>query len=228
MSRNTLAVMVKAPVPGRVKTRLVPPLTGEEAAALYGAFLVDIFSALRSLPSLDLYVFHAPFDFPLDAELLGGLVPESAELIPQQGDDLGERMENVFRHLLGELGYDKAAIIGSDSPDLPVEYIERAYGLLDPGGDGVVLGPAEDGGYYLIGAVRFSAPAFAAIFRGMEWSTDGVFDETLRRCAAAGIAVKTLETWYDVDTVEEIKRVRERGEAVETCRFIEASLADRL
>ena len=214
--------MVKAPVAGSVKTRLSPPLTGDEAAGLYGAFLQDIFSKVAAIDDVNLYIFHAPFENDDDETVLKELIPSNLPLLPQEGADLGERMKNVFDYLLRD--HDKAAIIGSDSPDLPTGYIKDSYRLLDDMDGGVVLGPAEDGGYYLI---AMDAPS-SVPFDDMEWSVDCVLRATTSKCSEAGVPVKLLPLWYDVDTMEDVRKVRERGTAQQTCGYIENALAGRL
>ncbi len=227
MDKNrALAVMVKAPVEGYVKTRLSPPLTPKEAAGLYRAFIADILSSIRSLDDTDLYLFYAPFESSSDPSTgeadLKELIPPGVPLLPQKGADLGERMKNVFDYLLRD--HDKAAIIGSDSPDLPISYIKDSYRLLGDTDGGVVLGPAEDGGYYLI-AMDSPSPV---LFDNMEWSTDTVLDTTIKRCSEADLSVKLLPRWYDVDTIDDVRKVRERGSAKETCRYIKSALVGRL
>ena len=214
--------MVKAPVPGRVKTRLSPPLSHDEAAGLYRAFLVDIFGSIASIEDVDHYIFHAPFESAGDEETLIDIIPQEMALLAQEGSDLGERMKSVFHRLLKT--HDKAAIIGSDSPDLPVHYIEASYGILDSIEGGVVLGPAEDGGYYLIAMNK----PLVTPFENMEWSTVTVLQDTIDRCTAADVEVRLLPRWYDVDTIDDVRKVREAGRATETCRFIEASLSHHL
>jgi rSAM/selenodomain-associated transferase 1 len=196
---DALAVMLKAPVPGSVKTRLTPPLSEDEAAGLYRAFLADIFKRLARLPSVDVHAFYTPVG--KEDEILD-ILPEVIPIIPQKGKDLGERLYNVLEHLLKDKGYRRAAVIGTDSPDLPLEYIREAYGKLDEmDGGGVVFGPTTDGGYYLVAMDRLSRVPFD----GIPWST---------------LAVRLLKPWYDVDTVEDLSHVKDDGEAPETYGYI--------
>ena len=142
--------MLKAPVAGQVKTRLVPPLSPKDAARLYTCFILDTFHRMNTLPDIDIIAAFTPQKL---AHRVRKVVPPQIPLIPQKGKDLGERLHNVFSRLFF-VGYEKVAIIGSDSPDLPIEYIEKSFSLLNKklldGKKELVLGPSEDGGYYLI------------------------------------------------------------------------------
>jgi rSAM/selenodomain-associated transferase 1 len=211
---DALAVMLKAPVPGSVKTRLTPPLSEDEAAGLYRAFLADIFKRLGRLPSVDVHAFYTPVG--KEDEILD-ILPEVIPIIPQKGKDLGERLYNVLEHLLKDKGYRRAAVIGTDSPDLPLEYIREAYGKLDEmDGGGVVFGPTTDGGYYLVAMDRLSRVPFD----GIPWSTGRVLEATLKKAGENGLAVRLLKPWYDVDTVEDLSHVKDDGEAPETYGYI--------
>jgi rSAM/selenodomain-associated transferase 1 len=212
--RYALGVMLKAPVPGRVKTRLVPPLSEDEAAGLYRVFIIDIFERLSSLDGIDIHAFYAP---PEEEDKIVDIVPKGIPLISQKGSNLGERIYNVFDHLLTLEGYPSATVIGTDSPDLPLEYVKEAYMKLDEIKGGLVLGPTTDGGYYLIAMDRLSRTPFEDI----PWSTDRVLAVTWRRARSCGIPVRLLKIWYDVDTVEDLVMVRDIKKAPETCRFIE-------
>jgi rSAM/selenodomain-associated transferase 1 len=183
-----LGIFAKTPVPGEVKTRLTPPLSAEDACRLYEAFLTDLFRRLARIKSTRVTVFHAGSS--LDA--LTSLVPEKWGLVPQKGGDLGQRLVSAFDSLLQEGG--RAVIIGSDSPDLPIQYIRRAFQRLKH--KDVVLGPATDGGYYLVG-LRALAPA---VFQGVSWGTETALAETVDNVRNAGLSLHVLPMWYDVDT----------------------------
>jgi rSAM/selenodomain-associated transferase 1 len=214
MSRkDALAVMLKAPIPGKVKTRLVPPLSKHEAAELYSAFLIDIFNRLAQLKDVDIHAFYAP---PKKEDKIIDIIPEGVFINPQKGEDLGERIYNVFEHLLNTKGYRRVAIIGSDSPDLPLDYIKQAYKQLETLKGGLVLGPTTDGGYYLIAMDRLSK----VLFEGIPWSTEKVLEETVEKAHEKGFPVRLLEPWYDVDTIDDLALVEDKGEAQETCRYI--------
>ncbi|MFQ5511719.1 MAG: TIGR04282 family arsenosugar biosynthesis glycosyltransferase [Candidatus Krumholzibacteriia bacterium] len=184
-----LGIFVKVPRPGKVKTRLVPPLSPEEACELYGAFLEDLFVRLARLKKIDATVFYAGDD----EGALRRLVPEGFDLRRQHGAHLGERLCNAFGHLLGgESG--TALIIGSDSPDVPLVFLKRAWLKLKR--KDVVLGPSSDGGYYLIGLRKTIDP----LFEGVTWGSDVVLEQTLDRIHRNELAFSLLPIWYDVDS----------------------------
>lgn len=209
-----LAVMVKAPRPGEVKTRLVPPLTNVEACGLYEAFLKDIALRLKSLSDIDIHIFFTPED---SQEQVSSIFNAYNSFIPQSGDDLGRRLESAFEVLFND-GYEDVAIIGSDSPDLPLEYIEDAFSCLNSEDAELVLGPARDGGYYLV-AMR---GRHYAILNEINWSTPDVLDETLKRARSEGIKTTLVSEWYDIDTVEDLALIKDSSEAVFTSKFMEA------
>ncbi len=189
MGKNALAIMFKVPEPGKVKTRLVPPLTYGQASALYECFLKDIFNTARGVAGADIY---GAFTGRVNGDGDYGV-----ELFEQEGLNLGGRIYNVFSHLF-QRGYQKIAVIGSDSPDLPPEYIREAFGLLASAS--LVLGPAKDGGYYLIAMDRLMKEPFNEI----PWSTDKVLEETIKRAQEASIPFKLLKPWHDIDTVQDL------------------------
>jgi len=210
---DALAIMCKAPVPGRVKTRLVPPLTHEQAAGLYACFLEDIFAVASRLEGVDRYAAVTP---PEAWGVIEEKAGEGVGVIVQRGVGLGERMYNVFTRLSGE-GYERVALIGSDSPGLGSEVIARAYTLLGRSGKTVVVGPAHDGGYYLIAMSRPER----ALFEGVPWSTPGVLDATLKRAASAGLEVELLEPFHDMDTPADLCRLRNNPHAPASAEYLE-------
>ncbi len=196
-----IAIFAKAPIPGRVKTRLVPPLSPEEAAAVARACLE---TTLRRFAP----VLEAPITLFLDGEadrelraLAGSL---GVRLAPQVGADLGSRLEAAFASLRAG-GVRKTVALGSDSPTVNPAWIARAVASLDA--HDVVIGPTEDGGYYLIG-LRADAPE---LFRGIPWSTDRVARATLDRAGAIGLAVDVLPAWYDIDDIPTLRRALADG-----------------
>jgi uncharacterized protein len=198
--RVALAVMAKAPVAGQVKTRMCPPLTPAEAAALARCFLLDRLEQLGEVSDGDALVAFAPKE--RDAEMRD-VLPAGVRLIPQEGADLGARLDRMLTDLLAE-GYAGAIAVDADSPTLPTAYLRRAWGVLrDPAID-VVVGPCEDGGYYLIG-LRAPVPA---LFRDMPWSTAVVTEETLARARRLGLRLALLPSWFDVDRGEDLARLR--------------------
>jgi len=196
--RKRLGVFVKVPEPGRVKTRLTPPLSSEEACRLYTAFITDLFGRLSRIKKLSGTVFYHGDD----SVTLTSFIPKSYTTSPQRGGNLGERLASAFDELLAGEG-ETAVIIGSDSPDLPVQYIKRAFLKLKH--KDVVLGPAADGGYYLVG-LRKPAPA---IFEDIEWGGPVVLSRTIDRIQSQGLTLSLLPLWYDVDTPASLRLLRD-------------------
>ena len=198
--RVALAVMAKIPAAGEVKTRLCPPLAPAEAAALARCFLLDRLEQLGEVSDGDALVAFAPKE--RDAELRD-VLPAGVRLVPQEGADLGARLDRVLTDLLAE-GYAGAIAVDADSPTLPTAYLRRACAVIRDGAVDVVVGPCEDGGYYLIG-LRVPAPA---LFRDMPWSTPMVTEETLARTRRLGLRLALLPSWFDVDRGEDLARLR--------------------
>jgi rSAM/selenodomain-associated transferase 1 len=186
-----LVVMAKAPKPGRVKTRLSPPLTLEQTAALNVQFLRDTTENLATIPGAAGLISYTPVG---DEALFAGLLPETFALVAQRGDGFGERLLAAAEDVLA-IGYGSVCLIDSDSPTVPGGAFYRAVEALSEPGDRVVLGPSNDGGYYLIGMKR----AHREPFERITWSTGSVLKETVERCREAGLDVLMLPTWYDVD-----------------------------
>ncbi len=186
-----LTVMAKAPRPGKVKTRLSPPLTLDQTAALNVRFLRDTTENLATIPNSAGLISYTPVG---DESLFAGLLPETFALVPQRGDGFGERLLAAAQDVLA-IGYGSVCLIDSDSPTVPAAAFQQAVEALAQPGDRVVLGPSHDGGYYLIGLKQ----AHAAPFERITWSTASVLEETIARCREASLEVVTLPTWYDVD-----------------------------
>ncbi|MEO0377388.1 MAG: TIGR04282 family arsenosugar biosynthesis glycosyltransferase [Cyanobacteria bacterium P01_A01_bin.17] len=195
-------MFVKAPHPGNVKTRLGKTIGNERAAELYTYFAQDVLVTLCQLPVTPL-IFFAPDDARLQiAEWLKG-----QQYYPQQGEELGDRMSYAFNCCF-DLGYEQALIVGSDSPDLPLNYLQTALEQLEAGQ--VVLGPSEDGGYYALG---FTAENYCPqVFQGIEWSTEKVRSQTLRILERHARPVYELPTWYDIDTLNELQRFYQQNQ----------------
>ena len=185
--------MAKVPVAGAVKTRLTPPLTPEEAAKLSMCFLRDMTTNVAGLSGNGTkgVVLYTPADAE---EMLHDLLPNNFELVPQRGETLGERLINAADELLSD-GFESVCLINSDSPTLPGEILRTAASLLAQEGDRVVLGPSQDGGYYLIGLKR----PHHRLFKRIAWSTADVLAHTVERAAEIDLPVDLLPTWYDVD-----------------------------
>lgn len=200
MQRPAIAVMAKAPEAGKVKTRLVPPLSQEEAAELYRCLLQDKLLQVGQLSEVDPYLAYTPAEA---RETMLPLAPRTFTLIPQAGSDLGDRLHRLSAILL-ERGHPAAILIDSDTPTLPTAYLVDAVTRLTDEATELVLGPAEDGGYYLIGLRR----PCRALFDGIPWSGPAVLNETLRRASAKGLRVSMLPSWFDVDTPDDLIRLR--------------------
>jgi uncharacterized protein len=193
-----LLLFTKPAREGRVKTRLIGDLTAAEAAELHAAFLADLLDRLREGD----FELRLAWALEPDEEVPEGPVPG----MRQEGSDLGERLYRALS--TAESG--AVAALGSDHPTLPLDLVHRAFETLETpeAGADVVLGPAEDGGYYLI-ALRAGA-VHPRLFEDVAWSTDRVLPATLERCRELGLAVELLPEASDVDTPEDLRRLAER------------------
>ena len=194
-----VAIMAKASIAGAVKTRLVPPLSGDEAAAFSTCVLADsaanVATAARAAPIRG----FVAYDPPGTERFFAGLLPEGFFLLPPGApvagyEGIGHSLFRAARDLLA-LGFGGACLVNADSPTLPTVFLREAVRRLTRPGDRVVLGPAADGGYYLIGLKRLHA----RLFQGIAWSTATVLRQTIARAGEIGIEVAMLDPWYDVD-----------------------------
>ena len=190
--------MARAPVPGTVKTRLRPLLSDDDIAALYDGFLRDKVDQVRSLQDAAPVIAFTP---PECRSFFAELAPDFL-LLPQTGNGLSARLIDIVERLL-DMGHVGVIATDSDSPTLPTEYLQEAVDRLTSKRADVVLGPSDDGGYYLIGLHRM----YPELFNGMPWSTPRVYEETLRRGGDLGLHVTSLPGWYDVDTPAELQRL---------------------
>jgi uncharacterized protein len=196
--------MAKAPLAGEVKTRLVPPLTPDEAAALNVCFLRDMAANIETVSETEAasgLVVYAPAGLE---SAFDGVLPERFTFLAQRGASLGERLCNATDDLLRQ-GYSAVCLINSDSPTLPASVLIRAIKLLAREGDRVVLGAAEDGGYYLIGLKH----THRNLFNEIAWSTSDVLARTRQRASEIDLPVELLPPWYDVDDAETLNRLCE-------------------
>jgi rSAM/selenodomain-associated transferase 1 len=228
-----IAVMAKAPQPGRSKTRLTPRLSPDQAAGLSAAFLRDITeniaAAARTKP-IDGFIAYAPAgtEALFDSHLAFGTGLILADGTPAMPDDVtgfGRCLLQAINTLLTE-GYNAAVVLNSDSPTLPTEYLVRTAALLATPGDRAVLGPAEDGGYYLLGLKQ----AHAHMFADITWSSEHVAAQTRARAREIGLELVELPAWYDVDDAEALDRLIEelggdedRTTAPATARWLTAA-----
>jgi rSAM/selenodomain-associated transferase 1 len=186
--------MAKAPRSGKVKTRLAPPLTLDQSAAINICFLQDTtenIAAVAVSNQAACVISYTPIG---DEALFNNLLPADFALVPQRGDGFGERLLAAAEDLLA-CGYGSVCLIDSDSPTVPAAVFEQAIVALERPGDRIVLGPAYDGGYYLIGLKR----AHPGLFANITWSTSTVFAETIDAAKAATLEAVILPLWYDVD-----------------------------
>lgn len=209
--------MAKQPAPGSTKTRLVPRLTPESAADLYECFLLDALDLARSIAGVTPLVAVSP---PESADYFRRIAPD-LDQVPEIGSSLGERLDYVLTQCLSA-GFDQVVAISSDSPTLPSRHVEEAFVRLGDETVDMVLGPTDDGGYYLIGWKR----AYPHLVRDVTMSTPHVLRDTLDLAAASDVRVSLLASWYDVDEPPDLDRVEtDLGALLEggrhTRRFLE-------
>jgi hypothetical protein len=195
-----IVVMAKAPRSGEVKTRLSPPLSPGECAALAACFFADVTMAAAALvPTL--FVAYSPAG---GRDVLASLLPSrvAARWLEQRGADLGERLAAATGEVFAR-GFGPIVVVGTDSPTLPPEHVAAAIRALEAGEADVTLGPADDGGYYLVG-LRRTAPR---LFERVEWGTPRVYEQTARNARALSLRLAELPRWYDVDTPADLERL---------------------
>jgi len=198
-----IAVMAKASIAGRSKTRLVPPLTFDEAAQCNTAFLRDVGDNMLAASAQASITAHMAFGPPQARPFFEQSLPREIGLIDAWYPNFGDCLACAMMRLL-ELGHAAAMVLNSDSPTLPTSLlIETAETLALPG-DRIVLGPAYDGGYYLLGAKAM----YPRLFQDIAWSSEHVARQTLERAAELGLPVHILPTWYDVDDVQALRMLQ--------------------
>ena len=198
---DVVAIFAKAPRVGHVKTRLIPPLSPSQAAAVHEASLRDVV-ALATSAAVEARIFHDEVEHA--REYFTGAFP-GLPLSVQSPGDLGRRLEDAFQRMFDD-GARRVAIIGADSPTLPAKHITN--GLAAVHEHDIVLGPTVDGGYYLV-AIRHKAwPRARVIFGEIPWSTERVLETTMSRARAAGFEPALLEPWYDIDHIEDLRLAR--------------------
>jgi len=196
-----LVIFAKAPIPGQVKTRLCPALTEDEAATLHGSFVLDTLERTKAavnkfkLP-VDRFLACAPSSTHVFFRIMEAR--HGVTLLDQQGEDLGSRMRQAFDTLFAR-GYRQVHLVGTDVPSLPLTHYRDAVASLTR--HDLVVGPAKDGGYYLIGMTR----PYPDLFAGIPWSTDQVLSLTEQKAAATGLDTALLPVWSDVDTINDLQ-----------------------
>lgn len=202
---TALVIFAKAPIPGQVKTRLCPPLTHDEAATLQGSFVLDTLERTKAaviklkLP-FDRYLACAPSSTLVFFKILEER--QGVTLLDQEGEDLGSRMHHAFDTLF-ERGYQHVLIVGTDVPALPIGYYQQALGQLEK--HDLVLGPALDGGYYMIGLNKPTP----TLFENMPWSTDRVLALTREKATSLGLRTALLPEWRDIDRLDDLQAIIE-------------------
>lgn len=196
---NALVIMTKAPQAGQSKTRLVPPLTFAEAAGLAHALLIDQLDNLSNFHGAARYIAFTPDS---TAGYFAAFQRQGYTSFPQRGDSLGERMGDVFRRLF-ESGCRAVVLIGSDLPAVPVKTFDQAYAALETAEVDIVLGPSDDGGYYLVGMKR----PILEMFERITWSRADVLRSTTEKLDALGLKYKLLCAGYDIDKIADLGRL---------------------
>jgi rSAM/selenodomain-associated transferase 1 len=197
-AKTLLGIFAKHWEPGQVKTRLARTIGESHAATLHALFVATLIERLSAAGERRVVVFWPP-----EAQAcFAGVVQDRWELLPQAEGDLGQRMQAFF--VAGLAWAERVVLIGSDSPDLPLDTLSQAFEALRD--RDVVLGPAADGGYYLLGITRRLPP----VFKGIAWSSSDVWAQTTARLNAAGIRWHELPPWYDVDEPADLAVLRKR------------------
>lgn len=190
---NALIVFVRYPETGKVKTRLAEETDNRFACSFYKLCAENTFSEISSLANFDKYIFYT--DEKYRAQIAEWTKNKFSYAL-QEGSDLGERMYNAFEHVLKH--YNKAIIIGTDIPDLFKEIIESAGEMLEQ--NDFVIGPSKDGGYYLLGIKK----NYKELFENIEWSSDSVFDSTIRKAKTLNLKIGRLQSLQDIDNLSDL------------------------
>ena len=206
--KNAVICFTRVPRPGKTKTRLMPRLTGDQCAALHWAFLRDLSEIYQELDA-DLFVAHTPDP---DWEHLKAVFP-AARFFPQVGDGLGAKMDNALNAVL-TLGYEKVVLTGSDLPLMTAAHLRSGFDALENAD--IALGPTADGGYYLVG-VKSHSPF---LFENQTYGCGSVFDNTAAAARAAGKTVAPASPCDDVDTPEDLRKLRDLPPDSHTARYL--------
>jgi len=199
---SAILLFIKAPVLGRVKSRLAAAIGEKAALDLYENFVLDSLATVEKTGIPFRICVYPPEAEKEAASWLG----DRYRFMPQEGIDLGERMESAFLACFSE-GLERVVLMGSDLPDLPSAVLEAVISSLKQ--NDVAIGPASDGGYYLIG---FNKDSFLPeIFHGIAWSTKTVFEKTMTVLRDSGLAIQQAPQWHDIDTLADLKALFERS-----------------
>ncbi len=199
-NKSALGIMFRIPEYGKVKKRLAAQIGLDMALKTYAAMLYETIDNISKLTDIDIYGFYE------------GLASTQNDIfkkfqpMPQKGKDLGEKMLNAVQWLF-EKGYNKIVLIGADSPDLPIYYIRDAFSKLNH--HELVIGPAGDGGYYLIGMNK----PLNNIFKDIQWGSSNVMKDTISIAKNEGIRYFLLPEWYDIDDAENLRKWKKQQSA---------------
>jgi len=207
-----LGIFARQPVAGQCKTRLCPPFNTAEAAGFYECSLRETVARMQQLACCDVAICYAGERYWFEQEF------PTVQLVPQRGDDLGARMATALDDFLQQ-GYRQAVLIGTDSPDLPLQTVEQACLALEQ--VAVVLAPATDGGYVLIGESQH----YPQLFKEIAWSTEQVLAETLRRIEQDGLSFRQLQEWEDLDDLASLQQFLQRSPDSQTAAYLRRHLA---
>ena len=196
--KRALIVVAKRPTPGQTKARLSPLLSQNEAVELYQCFLLDTLDLMTQVDGIDCIIAYSP---PTAESYFRSVAPAGFGFVPQTGQSLGERLDNVLADYLNR-GNDQVVVMNSDAPTLPRSRLLQAFHQLDDPGVDVVLGPSDDGGYYLVGLKRPCSALFKVVM-----STPTVLQETLVLANDQNLRAACLDPWYDVDTPQDLQRL---------------------
>lgn len=198
---TALVIMARYPVPGQTKTRLGRVIGDNEAADLYQAFLIDLAQRFASLMDYDICWAYTPatVDYQAYMQKLVPTLASSMHYFPQEGEDFNTRLLNAFKWTHAH-GYQHTVLIGSDSPHISIAVVTQARAVLDEAD--VVLGPAEDGGYYLIAMHQPHD-----VFSGIPMSTSVVLSMTVEAARRQHLTVQQLETLFDIDEITDLQRL---------------------
>lgn len=197
-------LFAKAPVAGRVKTRLMPQIRPDDAALLYRSFVLD----LRDMLARSEFTVRVYFEPPRSHDALADLIGHEYTYLPQKGAGLGEKMAGALKQTF-DVGFDAAVLIGTDFPDLPAVFIADAFAALSR--SSAVIGPSVDDGYYLIG---FTKNTYCReVFDNIPWGSNRVLEETLSAFTRRGIDVFKLPPWRDIDTFDDLLQFIDKNAA---------------
>jgi len=206
MAKSCVLFFVKYPEKGHVKTRLAKDFGEEQTCELYGCFVLDILEKINTLSS-DIVICFDPLSKKQDfKDWLGA----DKTYYSQEGGSLGDRLGNAFQFVWNQ-GYNRAIVLGSDSPDLPLDILSDAFQKLEQ--EHAVIGPTSDGGYYLLGFQKTSYDS--DIFKNITWSTEHVFEQTMEIFNKKNKNVHILPEWYDVDVIDDVKTLCARNQNTE-------------